>query len=119
DLKPDNIMLGDFGEVYILDWGVAKVIGEHDDGDFADLGSGSGEHATGTGVAIGTPGYMAPEQVRGDADVDGRADIYTLGCLLFEILAGEPLHPRGHGGLTSALAGADARPSVRAPHRAI
>ncbi len=111
DLKPDNIMLGDFGEVYILDWGVAKVFGEDD--DFTDVTSGSGEHATAAGTAIGTPGYMAPEQVRGLADVDGRADIYTLGCVLFEILAGEPLHPRGFHGLESALRAPDARPSSR------
>jgi serine/threonine protein kinase len=111
DLKPDNIMLGDYGEVYILDWGVAKVFGEDD--DFADVTSGSGEHATAAGTAIGTPGYMAPEQVRGVADVDGRADIYTLGCVLFEILAGEALHPRGFHGLESALHGPDARPSSR------
>ena len=111
DLKPDNIMLGDYGEVYILDWGVAKVFGEDD--DFTDVTSGSGEHATAAGTAIGTPGYMAPEQVRGLADVDGRADIYTLGCVLFEILAGEPLHPRGFHGLESALKGLDVRPSQR------
>jgi serine/threonine-protein kinase len=118
DLKPDNIMIGDLGEVYVVDWGVAKITGE-EDGDFGDVGSGSGEHATGTGVAIGTPGYMAPEQVRGAADVDGRADVYALGCLLFEILAGQPLHPRGHDGLRSALEGPDARPSLRAPDRNI
>ncbi len=118
DLKPDNIMLGPFGEVYVVDWGVAKVVGD-DDQEFADLGTGSGEHATGTGVAIGTPGYMAPEQVRGLKELDGRADVYTLGCLLFEILAGEPLHPRGHAGLRAALEGCDARPSLRAPERDI
>jgi serine/threonine protein kinase len=106
DLKPDNIMLGDFGEVYILDWGVAKVTGETEDGEFADVGSGSGDHATGAGIAIGTPGYMSPEQVRGDRDIDGRADIYTLGCVLFEILAGEPLHPRGGGGRARYRTGA-------------
>jgi serine/threonine-protein kinase len=95
DLKPENILLGDYGEVYILDWGVAKVIGEDDDGEFADLSSGGDEHATRAGTAIGTPGYMAPEQAQGLIDVDGRADIYALGCVLFEILTGEPLHPRG------------------------
>ncbi|MGE5187189.1 MAG: serine/threonine-protein kinase, partial [Acidobacteriota bacterium] len=110
DLKPDNVMLGEFGEVYLVDWGVAKIVGEDD--DFADLDSSSGEHATGTGVAIGTPGYMAPEQVRGQ-EIDGRADVYTLGCLLFEILCGEPLHPRGSHGMQSALEGVDARPSLR------
>jgi serine/threonine-protein kinase len=117
DLKPDNIMLGDFGEVYVLDWGVAKVIGE-EDGDFADVDSGSGEHATQQGTAIGTPGYMSPEQVQG-RPVDGKCDVYTLGCLLFEILAGEPLHPRGVDGMSSAVQGRDARPSVRAPKRGI
>src|SRR5688572_23978897 len=80
DLKPDNIMLGDFGEVYVLDWGVAKVIGE-EDGDFADVDSGSGEHATQQGTAIGTPGYMAPEQVQGKP-VDAKSDAYPLGCSL-------------------------------------
>jgi serine/threonine-protein kinase len=118
DLKPDNIMLGDFGEVYVLDWGVAKVSGE-EDGEFSDVDSATGEHATKAGSAIGTPGYMAPEQVRGLADLDGRADIYTLGCLLFEILAGEPLHPRGALGLDSALADRDTRPSTRARNREI
>jgi serine/threonine-protein kinase len=132
DLKPDNIMLGDYGETYVLDWGVAKIIGpkmetdgpvpdvEEDEGEFADIGSSaSGEHATRVGTAIGTPGYMAPEQVRGAADIDGRADVYTLGCLLFEILAGEPLHPRGQAGMDAALAGADARPSSRVHDREI
>jgi hypothetical protein len=111
DLKPDNIMLGDFGEVYILDWGVAKIVGEQE--DFSDVDSGSGEHGTKAGTAIGTPGYMSPEQVRGLAEIDGRADIYTLGCLLYEILAGEALHPRGFHGLESAVLGLDARPSQR------
>ena len=118
DLKPENILLGDFGEVYILDWGVAKLVGE-DDGEFADVGSGSGEHATAAGTAIGTPGYMAPEQACAVPDIDARTDIYALGCVLFEILAGEPLHPRGREGMQSALAGCDARPSRRAPGRDI
>jgi hypothetical protein len=117
DLKPDNILLGDFGEVYILDWGIAKVLGEgEDDGALGDLGSGgSGEHATVAGTTLGTPGYMAPEQASGLPDVDARADIYALGCVLFEILAGEPLHPRGAEGLQSVLTGRDARPSQRVP----
>ena len=118
DLKPENIMLGDFGEVYVLDWGVAKVVGEPD-GDFADIGSGSGEHATAAGTTIGTSGYMSPEQVRGAADIDGRTDVYALGCVLFEILAGQMLHPKGNMGLASAVAGIDAHPSKRAPDREI
>jgi serine/threonine-protein kinase len=116
DLKPENILLGDFGEVYILDWGVAKLIGEDD--EFGDLGSGSGEHATAVGTAIGTPGYMAPEQLAGSPDIDGRTDIYALGCVLFEILAGEPLHPRGSDGVQRAVTGST-RPSMRAPGREI
>ncbi len=118
DLKPENIVLGDFGEVYVLDWGVAKVIGESD-GDFADIGSGSGEHATAAGTTIGTSGYMSPEQVRGASDIDGRTDVYALGCVLFEILAGQMLHPKGNMGLASAVAGIDAHPSRRALDREI
>ncbi|MBA2540082.1 MAG: serine/threonine protein kinase [Deltaproteobacteria bacterium] len=119
DLKPDNIMLGDFGEVYVLDWGVAKIAGEHDD-DFTDVDSsgGSGENATIVGTTIGTPGYMAPEQIRG-GEIDGRTDVYTLGCLLFEILAAEPLHPRGYDGMQSALFRSGEMPSARATTRDI
>jgi hypothetical protein len=119
DLKPDNILLGDYGEVYILDWGVAKILGEDDEGEFADVVSGSGEHATAVGTTIGTPGYMPPEQARGSRDIDARTDIYALGCVLFEILSGEPLHPRGTEGMHAALTGSDSRPSARAPKRGI
>jgi serine/threonine protein kinase len=115
DLKPANVMLGDFGEVYVLDWGIAKVLGEH---DIEDGPSGDDAHTL-AGAMIGTPGYMSPEQIRGDADLDGRADVYALGCVLFEILAFDPLHPRGTKGLESAKTGIDARPSQRAPDREI
>jgi eukaryotic-like serine/threonine-protein kinase len=89
DLKPENVMLGDFGEVYVLDWGVAKVVGESD--EFDDIHSD--ELATRAGVAVGTPGYMAPEQERGDADVDARADVFSLGRVLGDILAIDPDAP--------------------------
>jgi len=111
DIKPANIMLGDYGEVYVLDWGVAKIVGEPD-GELADLDPGS-EYATEAGATLGTRLYMAPEQARGAGDVDGRADVYALGCVLFEILAGQPLQRR------NAVAPLDPRPSLRVPERAI
>jgi serine/threonine-protein kinase len=116
DLKPANIVLGDYGEVYVLDWGVAKVVDAHADADpgASDVGQGvvSLDGMTQVGAVLGTPGYMPPEQVRGETDVDARADVYALGCVLFEVLAGEPLHPRGAAALATTLAGvSDARPS--------
>ena len=78
DLKPSNIMLGEFGEVFVLDWGVAKVLAEEPE-PFAE------DEATQIGDVVGTPAYMAPEQAMGGT-IDGRADVYTLGCVLREIL---------------------------------
>ena len=87
DVKPENIVLGDFGEVYVLDWGVAKIVG---DDDAPSTDSVADELQTRAGAAVGTPGYMAPEQARGRADIDRRVDVYALGCILFEMLTGEP-----------------------------
>jgi serine/threonine-protein kinase len=113
DLKPSNIMLGDFGEVYVLDWGIARVADEAKRREtFSDVDSLGGD-GTGTGVALGTAGYIAPEQLRNSADLDGRADVYALGCILFELLARRPLHPRGVA--HSTLEHVDARPSVHDP----
>ncbi|MGH9333297.1 MAG: serine/threonine-protein kinase, partial [Vicinamibacteria bacterium] len=83
DIKPANIMVGEHGEVMLLDWGVAKLVGE------ADVSTEAKEDITQSGFAVGTPTYMAPEQVTGEA-VDARTDVYALGILLYEILTLSP-----------------------------
>jgi eukaryotic-like serine/threonine-protein kinase len=103
DIKPDNVMIGQFGETVVLDWGLAK-----------HMGGGQGEHGgvgaapdalaeaspllgqvstarTIEGVPIGTPAYMAPEQAEGRLDdIDARSDVWGLGAVLFEVLVGRP-----------------------------
>ncbi|HEX4514018.1 MAG TPA: AAA family ATPase, partial [Polyangiaceae bacterium] len=78
DVKPSNIVLvaGDVTRAMLIDFGVAR----------ADVGP----RRTRTGLVVGTPGYMAPEQARASRDVDARADVYALGCVLFECLTGRP-----------------------------
>jgi serine/threonine-protein kinase len=78
DIKPENILLQG-GHAVVADFGIAKAI--------AAAGS---ERLTETGLAVGTPQYMSPEQASGEADLDGRSDLYSLGCVLYEMLAGEP-----------------------------
>jgi serine/threonine-protein kinase len=117
DLKPSNIMLGDFGEVYVLDWGVAKVLaGAASDAGMPEPTGVTATGATEQGKWLGTPGYMAPEQLEAEA-VDARTDVYALGVLLFEILTGRPLHGPGQPVdlVRSTLSGAEARPSQRCP----
>lgn len=125
DLKPSNVMLGDFGEVYVLDWGLAKTMGEEgqtqteDPVSFDDLG-GSGE--TVDGEVLGTPGYMAPEQLDGvHGNVGPHSDIYALGALLFELMTSEPLHARKtpQQAIGSTIGGADARAHARYPDRQV
>jgi eukaryotic-like serine/threonine-protein kinase len=111
DLKPANIMLGDFGEVYVLDWGLARLIEEGDDDD--DALAEQGVRLSLPGSFLGTPLYMAPEQMA-DPDVGPRADVYSLGLMLFELLTLERARDPN-----AVFAPVDARPSVRAPHRGI
>ncbi|MDQ3033071.1 MAG: bifunctional serine/threonine protein kinase/MFS transporter [Myxococcota bacterium] len=114
DLKPENMMLGDFGEVYVLDWGVARIVGTQVQRvPLALLGPITrGDHDV-----LGTPGYMAPEQIDASEDVDQSADVYALGAILFELLTLEPLHDQRsvRDLMISTRDGADARCSVRAP----
>lgn len=108
DLKPANMLLGEFGEVYVFDWGVARIIDEL--APATDPTRPTLDQVTNTAGVLGTPGYMSPEQVCG-GELDGRADVYALGCVLFEILVGRRVHPSGLAGMTSALAGVTASPS--------
>jgi serine/threonine-protein kinase len=76
DIKPENILLS--GEqAVVADFGIARA-----------LSAVGAERLTETGLALGTPHYMSPEQASGDPHLDGRADIYTLGCVVYEMLAG-------------------------------
>jgi len=96
DLKPNNILLGKYGETLIIDWGLAKIVGrpEHKPEDAEPTlrpPSGSTIESTRAGSAIGTPGYMSPEQARGDIDKLGPAsDVFSLGATLYHLLTGQP-----------------------------
>ncbi len=80
DIKPENILLTEDGEALVADFGIGCALGAAD----AD------ERLTETGLVVGTPAYMSPEQASGERQLDGRSDLYSLGCVLYEMLAGEP-----------------------------
>jgi len=90
DLKPANILVGDLGETVVIDWGLAKVVGE-DDGPATRDSLPSDSLQTQMGSVFGTPGFMAPEQARGD-EIGTHGDVYALGATLYQLLAGTPPH---------------------------
>jgi hypothetical protein len=107
DIKPENILL-EAGQPVISDFGIARAISAADE-----------SRVTGTGIAIGTVDYMSPEQASGGQEVDGRSDIYSLGCVLYEMLVGRtPFAGRTPTGVFNAHHGEPA-PSVSAERREI
>ncbi len=101
DVKPANILMGDDGSVKVADFGIAKA--DENDGDL-----------TKTGMVLGTAAYVAPEQITGEAPVDGRADQYALGCMLYEALTGRQPFKGDSAVATAAQRLESAPPTVRA-----
>jgi tetratricopeptide (TPR) repeat protein/tRNA A-37 threonylcarbamoyl transferase component Bud32 len=102
DLKPANVMVGKFGEVQVMDWGLAKILAERNRPDTEGVAAPgsvfqpSAEGLSRDGTVLGTPAYMAPEQARGQVEkLDERTDVFGLGAILCEILTGGPPFPRG------------------------
>ncbi len=140
DLKPDNIMLGRFGEVLLMDWGIARIMGdntevvihEKPEGEWKpdaqrDLSPVNIQEActlsrTQDGAIIGTPGFISPEQARGElAQLDERSDIWSLGAILYELLSLIPAY-QGQNAfqiLFSSVSGPPEDPRTKAPHRRI
>jgi serine/threonine-protein kinase len=103
DMKPDNILAHD-GHALVADFGIARAISE----------AATRPALTTIGIAIGTPAYMSPEQGTGERVIDGRSDIYSLGCVLFEMLSGRPPFPGMSAGAILVRHVHDPVPSVRA-----
>jgi serine/threonine-protein kinase len=101
DVKPENILLHE-GEALVADFGIALA-----------AGVAPAERLTGTGLLVGTPEYMSPEQAAGERTLDARSDVYSLGCVLYELLAGEPPHTGATARMVIAKRIVDPPPLVR------
>src|SRR4029077_15782408 len=101
DIKPENILLSG-GEAVVADFGIARAITQ-----------AAGPRLTETGISVGTPAYMSPEQASGDAPLDGRSDMYSLACVLYEMLVGEAPYTGPSAQVVIAKRFTDPVPSVR------
>lgn len=124
DLKPQNIMVGDFDEVLVVDWGLAKIIRKDDREEKPAISTERSERdvATLDGTIQGSLPYMAPEQARGEVDeIDARTDVFGLGAILYEILTASPVHVGSSGHETHILAcqGEIIPPTERSPGQQI
>jgi len=104
DIKPENILLQE-GEPVVADFGVATAI--------SAAGGGDNIYITDRGFAVGTPAYMSPEQASAERDLDGRSDLYSLACVLFEMLAGKPPFSGSGARATMARHAIEAPPLIR------
>ncbi len=112
DLKPENVMVGLFNDVYVMDWGIFRVIGDPAAEDTVsmapDAAASAGHGKTLDGMVMGTPGYMSPEQANGQvSSLDARSDLFTLGIILAELITLRSARPAGtvEDALTMARAG--------------
>src|SRR5215212_222172 len=110
DIKPENILIHE-GEAIVTDFGIAVAGG--DEGKRVGGVSEVGERLTGTGMTLGTPEYMSPEQAAGERALDARSDVYSLACVLYELLAGEPPHAGGSPRVVIARRFTEPVPRVR------
>ncbi len=107
DIKPENVLLQE-GEAVVADFGIARAI----------TAAGT-EKLTETGLAVGTPAYMSPEQASGETELDGRSDLYSLACVLYEMLAGDPPFAGSTAQVVMARHSVDAVPPLRTARRTV